>query len=342
MPERILYPALPIVDSHHHLWDFRPLIDSIARGDDTFSTIAHQTPAYLFDELRDDAQSGHNIISTVYVECGAFYRADGPEYLKSVGEVEFANGVAARSASGIYGPLRACAGIVGHADLMRADGVAGILEALIQAAPNRLRGIRHLAAHDPDPSVLGQMGHAPAGLYFDTNFRTGFAQLSRLGLSFDAWVLEPQIGDVAALAHAFPDTPIVLDHAGTPLGNATYSGRLDERFENWKAAIRDIAICPNVHVKLGGLAMPFSAFPGLGPHFRPRSEILAEMWRPYIETCIEAFGASRAMFESNYPVDRWGADYSTIWNAFKRLAAGYSEAERTELFSGTATDFYGL
>ena len=259
-----------------------------------------------------------------------------------MGEVEFVNGVAAQSASGLYGSSRACAGIVGHADLLRGDGAGAVLEAEVAAGNGRFRGIRHLAAHDADAGVLGPLAHTPAGIYADAGFRTGFAHLARLGLTFDAWVLEPQIAEVTDLARAFPDTPIVLDHVGTPLGIAAYAGRLDERFGVWRDAVRELASCPNVVVKLGGLAMPFAGFPGMSPDVRLGSEELAALWRPYVETCIEAFGASRAMFESNFPVDRWGADYPTLWNAFKRLAAGASADEKRDLFAGSAARFYGL
>lgn len=342
MTEPVLEPDLPIIDAHHHLWDFEPLVASMPEVAHPFGAVVRTTPRYLFEELLADARSGHNVVGTVYVQCGAFYRADGPVELGPVGEVEFVNGTAARSASGLYGDFRACAGIVGHADLTRGDDAGAVLEALVAAGNGRFRGIRHFAAHDPDDAVLGPLAHAPAGLYGDAAFRTGFAQLGRLGLTFDAWVLEPQIGEVAALARAFPETTIVLDHVGTPLGIGAYAGRLEERFAVWREAIQDIASCPNVVVKLGGLGMPFPGFPGMSPDVRASSELLADLWRPYVETSIEAFGTARAMFESNFPVDRWGADYATLWNAFKRLAAGASADEKRDLFAGTAARVYGL
>jgi predicted TIM-barrel fold metal-dependent hydrolase len=308
-----------------------------------FGRISRQSPRYLFEELHADCRgAGHNVIGTVFLQCGTFYRADGPAEMKPVGEVEFVNGVAARSASGIYGPFRACAGIVGQADLMLGAAVGAVLDAEIAAGNGRFRGIRHIAAHDPDPEVLGPLGHAPTDLYADARFREGFAELGKRGLTFDAWVLEPQIAQVTDLARAFPEQPIVLDHVGTPLGLGTYKGRQQERFAGWKAAIADLASCPNVTVKLGGLAMPFCALGELGPDDRTDAATLADLFRPYVETCIAAFGPARAMFESNFPVDRWGADYATLWNAFKLIAKGASADEKRELFAGAAARFYRL
>ncbi|MBP7704822.1 MAG: amidohydrolase family protein [Caulobacter sp.] len=337
--EAILEPDLPIVDPHHHLWD-RPSQPPARKGGHAFEDVIRLTPRYLLDELRADADSGHNVAGTVYVQCGAFYRADGPRETAPVGEVEFVNGVAAMSASGLYGPFRACAGIVGHADLMLGDGVTRVLEAEIAAGNGRFRGIRHMVASDPDAAVLGPMAHTPGGLMGDATWREGFAKLAPLGLTFDAWLLEPQLPELIALARAFPDQDIVLDHVGTPLGIGTYAGRLTERFDVWAANIRELAKSPKVTVKLGGLGMPFPGFPGLDGKARPTSQALADLWRPYIDTCIAAFGADRCMFESNFPVDRWGCDYATLWNAFKRIATGASETEKAELFAGTAKRFY--
>ena len=340
IPEAILEPDLPIIDPHHHLWDLRPMMRAIPEPHPPFIAAVALSPYYTFNELHADMTCGHNVIGTVFMECGAFYRAGVGDPLKVVGEVEYVNGVAAQSASGLYGPTRLCAAIVGHADLRLGDGAAPVLEAL-QAASPRFRGIRHSASWDADPEVLGSLNSAP-GLYLDATFRAGFAHLGRLGLSFDAWLLEPQLGDVLSLARAFPDQPIVLDHCGTPLGMASYHGKLHERFDTWRQSIKALGACPNVTVKLGGLAMSFAGMPDHGPEAGLSSETLAAMWRPYIETCIEAFGPSRAMFESNYPVDKWGASYATLWNALKRLAAGHSAEEKTALFAGTAARVYGI
>jgi predicted TIM-barrel fold metal-dependent hydrolase len=321
--EAILEPDLPIVDPHHHLWD-RP------------------DWRYLLDELRADTDSGHNIVATVFVQARAMLRADGPDEMRHVGETEFVNGAAAMSASGIYGKTRHCAGIVGHADLALGSRVEPVLAAHMRAGGDRFRGIRHIAAWDADASIRNPAYSPPAGLLGDRTFREGFAVLTRLGLSFDAWLYHPQIDEVADLARAFPDTRIVLNHVGGPIGIGTYAGRHKEVFPGWAASIKALSACPNVYVKLGGLGMRIGGF---GFHEQPEppsSETLAATWRPYIETCIEAFGASRSMFESNFPVDKGSYSYPVFWNACKLLAKGASAAEKADLFAGTATRFYRL
>ena len=321
--EEIIDPSRPIVDPHHHLWD---------RGGQR----------YLIEDLVDDIAAGHNIVATVYVEARSMYRAAGPEAFRPVGEVEFANGAAAMSASGGYGSAAICAGIVGHANLLLGDGARQVLEAEIAAGGDRFRGIRHSSPWDGDPDVAGMYATRPKGLLLDTTFRKGFACLAPLGLSFDAWLFHPQIGELADLARAFPDTKIVLDHCGGPIGVGGYANRRDEIFAGWKTSIQEIAKCRNVVVKLGGLAMKLL---GYDFHLRPRppsSEDAAAAWRPYIETCIEAFGPERCMFESNFPPDKGQCSYQVIFNAFKRIAAPCSEPEKTALFSKTAADFYRL
>ncbi len=340
--EPILEPDLAIVDPHHHLWDRAALIAEAPAPRHPFETIVRRSPRYLLDELLEDLYRGHNIRATVYMECGSMYREGGPVALRPVGETEFVNGVAAMSASGGYGPARACAAIVGHADLRLGDEVKPVLEAHLAAGGGRFRGIRQSASFDADGEVLGPLARTPEGLYRDGAFQTGFACLAPLGLSFDAWLLEPQLSDLAHLAGRFPDTTIILDHVGTPLGIASYAGRRAERFSSWSEQIRALAEHANVVVKLGGLAMPFAGFEPEPASSEPVSARLAAMWAPYVETCIEAFGADRCMFESNFPVDLFTCPYDILWNAFKRLARGASADEKTRLFSGTAADIYRL
>jgi predicted TIM-barrel fold metal-dependent hydrolase len=321
--EEVIDPARPIIDPHHHLWD---------RGGQR----------YLIEEMTQDIATGHNIIATIYVEARSMYRADGPEALRPVGEVEFANGAAAMSASGGYGPAAICAGIVGHVNLMLGEGARAVLKAEIAAGNGRFRGIRHSSAWDADGNVAGMYAMRPKGLLLDPTFRKGFACLAPLGLGFDAWLFHPQIGELTDLARAFPDTKIVLDHCGGPIGIGSYANRRDEIFPAWKASIQEIAGCPNVAVKLGGLAMRLLGYDFHERPLPPSSEEAAAAWRPYIETCIEAFGPERSMFESNFPPDKGQCSYQVIFNAFKRIAAQYSEAEKTALFSKTATEFYEL
>ena len=321
--EEVIDPARPIVDPHHHLCD---------RGGQR----------YLIEEMAQDIACGHNIIATVYVEARSMYRAGGPEALRPVGEVEFANGAAAMSASGGYGPAAICAGIVGHVNLLLGEGARGVLEAEIAAGNGRFRGIRHSSAWDADANVAGMYANRPKGLLLDPTFRKGFACLAPLGLSFDAWLFHPQIGELTDLARAFPDTKIVLDHCGGPIGIGSYANRRDEIFPAWKASVQEIARCPNVVVKLGGLAMRLLGYDFHERPLPPSSEEAAAAWRPYIETSIEAFGPARSMFESNFPPDKGQCSYQVIFNAFKRIAAPYSEAEKTALFSKAATEFYRL
>jgi predicted TIM-barrel fold metal-dependent hydrolase len=341
-PEAILEPDLPIIDPHHHLWDRRgaPAGPEPRHG---FTKVVDEAGLYLFPELLADMTSGHNVRATVFLDCRAMYKADGPEEFRCIGETEFVNGVAAMSASGTYGDVRACAAIVSNADLRLGSRVEAVMEAHIKAGGGRFRGIRNSASSDPDPAVLGPLhGRIAGDLYRDSKFREGFKVLGKMGMTFDAWLLEPQLPQVVDLARAFPDQPIVLDHVGTPLGIGSYAGKLPERFPVWRENIQALAKSPKVVVKLGGLAMAFCGFPSFLSKPPATSEQLAKEWKPYIETCIEAFGPDRCMFESNFPVDSGACTYPVLWNAFKRLAAGYSPAEKTALFSGTAARFYSM
>jgi predicted TIM-barrel fold metal-dependent hydrolase len=337
----IIDPERPIVDPHHHLWD-RRFVPQPAAGATDFERVIGLSPLYLLDQLNADAKAGHNVVATVFLECGAFYRADGPAEYRCVGETEFVNGVAAMSASGLYGKARACAGIVGHADLTLGAAVRPVLEAHRSAAPARFRGIRHSPAWDADPAVLGMLQRNPPGLLAEPTFRAGLAELAAMGLSYDCWLLAPQLPELIAMARAVPDLTIICDHLATPLGTASYAGRRDADFAEWAGNIEALAGCPNVVMKVGGLAMPFGGFPSFMAEPMATAEALADEWRPWIETAIAAFGADRCMFESNFPVDRCTCDYATLWNAFKLVSAAASEDEKTALFSGTAARVYRL
>jgi L-fuconolactonase len=332
--EDVIEPDLAIVDPHHHLWDFP------------------QYP-YLLKEILADTNSGHRIESTVFLECTASFRADGPEEMKVVGETEFVNGIAALSANGNYGPTRIAAGIVGLAELRLGGRVEEVLRAHVQACGGppgsakgggRFKGIRYAGAwDDKEPTIHNSHTHPTRHMYRDdARFREGFAVLGKLGLTFDAWLYHPQIPDLTALARAYPGQPIVLDHVGGPLGLGHYAGQREENFADWKKNIVELATCPNVYVKLGGLGMRVNGFDFQKRPWPPSSQDLAAAWKPYIETCIEAFGPKRCMFESNFPVDKLSGSYRTYWNAFKRLASGASAADKAWLFRDTAKAFYKL
>jgi len=221
-------------------------------------------------------------------------------------------------------------------------GVKKVLEAMIAAGGGRFRGIRFISASDPDQKQWGATLTRPQGWLRDPKVREGFAQLAPLGLSFDAFMYHPQLADLLDLARAFPATPIVLNHVGGAIGLGRYKGKRDAVFADWSQRIKELAACPNVHVKLGGLGMRVFGFDVHEKDLPPSSEQLASLWRPYVETCITAFGSNRAMFESNFPVDKGSYGYGVFWNACKRLAQGASAAEKADLFHGTASRFYRL
>ncbi len=321
--EEIIEPDLPIVDPHHHLWD-------------------REGSRYLFEELLGDVKSGHAIRATLFEECREMYRSGAPQELRSLGETEFVNGVAAMSASGKYGPALCCAGIIGNVDLRMGARARDILEKHIAVSGGRLRGIRNGSTWHADERLKIYCSGAPEGMLLDKTWREGFAALAPLGLVFDAWLFQTQIAELADLARAFPETRIVLNHVGGPLGIGPYAGRREEGFAEWKALIQELAAFPNTFVKLGGLAMKISGFTFHENEMPPSSRDLETAWRPYIETSIEAFGPRRGMFESNFPVDKGMCSYPILWNAFKRIAAGASAEEKRLLFPNTALSVYRL
>ena len=321
--EPILEPDLPIIDAHHHLWD-RP---------------EHR---YFFLDCLKDLQSGHNIHETVYVECGAMYRSDGPPELRSVGEVEFANGAAAMGASGVYGNVRVCAAIVAYGDLLLGSRLAPVLEQYLNVSGRRVRGVRQISAWHSDPAARGSLANPPPDLLNRPIFREGLSTLARFGMSFDAYMYHTQLLDLVPIAEHAQDVPVILNHTGGAIGIGPYSGRRDEVFSRWRAGILALAKVPNVNIKLGGLGMRVFGFDFGERPIPPSSDELADAWRPYIETCIEAFGPHRCMFESNFPVDKGTCSYAVLWNSFKRIAAGTSRHEKNSLFNGTARRVYRL
>lgn len=327
--EEIIDPSQVIVDSHHHLFD-RP------------------GWRYLLDDMLDDLRSGHDVRATVYVQARSMLRADGPEAMKPVGETEFANGVAAISASGIYGEPRVCAGIVGFADLLLGDGVLPVLESHIAAAGGpasdggRFRGIRHIAVWDPDKSLLNPAYLTTDDMMDSKPFRAGFGHLARLDLSFDAWLLFHQIPTLTRLAQAFPETRIILNHCGGIAGVGRYAGKRDEVFSFWSESIAELGNCPNVSVKLGGLGSRLAGFRFEEKSRAPSSIELAEAWIPWMGRLVEVFGAARCMYESNFPMDKGSYSYAVGWNAMKRIAAHLSDEEKDDLFWRSAARAYRL
>ena len=268
--EEIIEPDLAIVDAHHHLW-YR---DGIP---------------YLLPEFLADMNSGHNIVATVFMECKAMYRKNATPAMQPVGEVEFANGVAAMSASGEFGPARVLAGIVGYADLGLGAAVAEVLEAEIAAGGGRFRGVRNISAWHPNPEARGSSANPPPDVLTRPAFREGLGCLTSLGLTFDAWMYHTQLSELVELARSNPQTTIILNHVGGALGIGPYAGLRDEVFGDWRKSIQQLAQCQNVYVKLGGLGMRLFGFDVHKGELPPSSQQLAEAWRPYIETCIEAF-----------------------------------------------------
>ena len=317
--EEPIEPDLPICDPHHHLWD---------RPDNR----------YLLDELKRDLESGHRIVQTVFVQCDSMYRGDGPPEMRPVGETEFVQGITVQNAGG---PTNVAAGIVSFADLSLGAAVAPALEAHAAAGGNRFRGIRHISAWDANPDVRSGRTN-PQGLLQDTKFREGFACLQKYGLSFDAMLYHTQLMELVDLAGAFPDVAIIMNHVGRPLGIGPYAGKRDQVFQEWKQGIAAVAACPNIFVKLGGLGNPISGFDWHQRAVPPTSKELVDAMAPYYLFCVEQFGATRCMFESNFPVDKASYSYTVLWNALKRMSSGLSKDERSALFHDTAVKAYRL
>jgi predicted TIM-barrel fold metal-dependent hydrolase len=322
--EDIIDPAEPLIDAHHHLWN-KP------------------GQPYLLNEYLTDANTGHNIRASVFVECGAYYRRHGPEFMNRLGEVEFANGIAAMAEGTAGNAVLVANAIVGTADLTIGAEIGQLLDAQIAAAGGRFKGVRLITKWDADETLNNGRYVIPRDLLSDHDFRAGFAELGRRGLSFDAMIYHPQLPEVLALARAFPESRIVLNHIGGLIAaTSTYRGRHAEAVEDWKRGMSALASCPNVYVKLGGLGMSYLGY-GLEKLETPApSAQLAEVWGPYFHYCIDTFGPARCMFESNFPPDRESVDFPIVWNAFKRVASAYTTQERQALLFDTAARFYRM
>jgi len=316
----IVEPELEVVDAHHHLRD-------------------RDGEIYLGPEYLADAGSGHRIVASVAIETGVRHMAAGPVALRPVGETAFLASVAEATASA---HTHVAAAIVGFADLTLGDAVGAALDAHLEAGRGRFRGVRMATPwHDDARFRYTRRAVRPHELT-EPAVRAGFAALAARELTFDAWLYHTQLQDVEALARVFPDATIVVDHCGGPLGIGPYADARHEVFLAWREALRALAKCPNVMMKLGGLGLPVMGFGFDTSSTRPSAEALAQAWRPYIDTIVELFGAHRCMFESNFPPDRVSADFATLWNAFKLAVRGASDSERTSLFSGTARRVYRI
>jgi predicted TIM-barrel fold metal-dependent hydrolase len=326
--EPTLDPELPICDPHHHFWDFRT------------ERLPYQR--YLLHELIADIGSGHNVRSTVFIEARAMYRAGASDEMRPVGEVEFVQGLAAASASGLYGPARAAATIIGHANLNLGERVEAVLEALQAASPNRFHGIRHTVTWDPNPGVENTAAHRIPDQLKSPEFRAGARVLARMGLSYDCWQYFHQLSDLADFARAVPDLQIICNHIGGVVRDGPYASRADEVISVWQKNITTLAACPNVAIKLGGIGMPRTGFDW---HLRKEpigSEELAASMAPLMDYVIDQFGPSRCMFESNFPVDKVSYSYNVLYNAFKRLSREYSPVERAAMFHDNAVRIYKI
>jgi L-fuconolactonase len=321
--EEIVDPQRPIVDPHHHLWE-RP-----------------GGRSYVLKDLWADTGSGHHIIKTVFIECHAGYRTEGPEHLRPLGETEFVAGIAAESAKGGKGRAEIGA-IVAHADLTLGDRLEEVLLGHEESGRGLFRGIRHAGASDKNREVLFIPGRAPEHLYAREDFRQGIRLLGRRGLTYDTWHYHHQNPAFAQLARAVPEIPMILDHFGTPLGVGPYREKREEIFVQWKKDMAEIAQCENVFAKLGGMAMPDNGFGWHTREIPPSSDEFIEAQKRYYLHTIECFGPDRCMFESNFPVDKFSLSYQVVWNAFKKMVADFSESEKDALFRGTATRVYRL
>ncbi len=324
-------PGRKIIDPHLHLWEIMAGPQGMAEAQ---RFLLHEAAAMI-------ASSGHAITHTVFLECGAMYRAGGPAEMRCIGETEFVLGQAAISASGRYGPARIAHRIVGSANMLLGDKVAPVLDAHVAAGGGRFRGIRMSVAHS-EAGMFGMPSNPETkGILTRPAFCDGARVLARMGLSLDVWCFHTQLSELIALADALPELAIVLDHIGTPESMGTWAGRAGEARAEWAALIGDLAQRPNVAIKLGGLGMDLSGGIGSVSHGQS-SQQLADKWRPYLETCIAAFGPSRAMFESNFPPDNSAGSYGATWNAFKLIAMGCSDDEKDDLFRRTAARVYRI
>lgn len=320
--EEILEPDRPIIDPHFHFFVENEIF-----------------PRYEMPDLKRDV-SGHAVRQAIYMECEEGYRRDGPEHLRPVGESESVWRLAQEADRAPSGELRIIA-MVADAQLYRGALAAETLDAHLEASPI-FRGVRDMGLWDPHPEIDRVAEATNLDFYGESRFREGFAELARRELSFDAHQYHTQLPSVARLARAFPETRIIVNHLGSPLGAGPYAGRHDEIFPEWRKNVAEVAQCANTFMKLGGLAMPWCGFGWERRAKPPTSDEFVAVYRRYYDHALQCFGPDRCMFESNFPVDKLSLSYDVLWNAFKKLAADYSEDEKEALFGGTARRVYEL
>lgn len=320
--ETILEPDLAIVDTHHHIWEDRG--------------------RYNLEDMLADTGSGHNVVATVFIDCRQKYRTSGPEEMRPVGEVEYVAAIAEQCLAKYPDKTRVAAGIVGYADLSMGARVEAVLAAEIEAGRGRFRGVRNSAGWHEDPIIGNNHQGAGPEHYLRADFREGLDRLTKMGLSLDALVYHHQHADMLALSRACPNANIIMNHTGMPLGYGPFTGKIKEVHAQWLEHLPEIAACPNVSMKLGGMMMRLAAYDYNTLPAPPSSEQLADYWRPWIEPCIELFGAERCTFESNFPVDKMGIGYAALWNAFKHITKSASASEKAAMYAGTARRVYRL
>ncbi|MDU8926617.1 amidohydrolase family protein [Alisedimentitalea sp. MJ-SS2] len=320
--EEVIDPGQEITDPHHHLWPER--------------LGSH----YEMEELWADTGAGHRVTKTVFIECGAGYQRGSPEPMAPVAETRYVAGLAAEAAKH---PERAqIAGIIAHAELrLPLDVLNTVLDAHEAASP-LFRGIRHAGAWDKERDKFMFAGQTVPHLYLDQDFQRGVRALAERRLTYDTWHFHPQNGEFLTLAKSCPETTIVLDHFGTPIGTHRFAGQREDRFAQWQDEMAAIAECPNVVAKLGGLAMPVNGFGWDGRNVPPSSDEFVAAQGHYYHHMIDVFGPERCMFESNFPVDKLSVGYAVYWNAMKKIAARYDRAAREALFRGTAGRIYRI
>ena len=317
-------PNRAIVDAHHHLWEYPGSV-------------------YRAPELLADLTGSHNVVWTVFVECLSKYDQERAEHLRPVGETEFvrSEATALATAAGEGGPRLGA--IVGHADMMLGTDVQEVLEAHVEAGGGLFRGIRHATTWDASDQIGAGHSQPFPEMMRTPEFQAGVRTLAGMDLSFDAWMLHPQLDELCELADAVPEVDIVLEHLGGPLGVGPYADDRIAARADWRAGLARVAERSNVTLKIGGIGL--DAYFGMGwaaQESPPGSEEVAAYWADDLRYCVDTFGPDRSMVESNFPVDRASLPYPVLWNALQIICSGYTDAEQDQIFSGTAIDVYRL